>query len=242
MVSTDGTDITGATADGVDVKEITIDGVVAWTAGLSEITNYIEDDWGDNSLTNRSSSADGVYATPDGNEAGDVLIGRYRPEWNVGGNGTATGDNGQLNTTGGSSTETVVETQSQLTSGSWEWDISSGGTSSAGDAQMAFLCPDVTGSGTLVDNAYYALHDDTDALGLVRRQSGSSTIIIGLSSNWQNQTSTIKVTRDSYGAFEQFKNGSSLGTTTDTTFEESKIIHIRDSHAIDLTWDNLVIQ
>lgn len=53
---------------------------------LSEINNYIEDNWNDNALSNRTNSETGYFLHPSDSlindfEAGDVLKGMYRPDW-----------------------------------------------------------------------------------------------------------------------------------------------------------------
>jgi len=99
--SIDGTDITGATIDGQDVQEITVDGQTVFSATF---TNYIEDDFDDNSLSRpRTGQQDGDYETQDGTTLTDA---RIRPDWDVTQDAVATG--GVLELQEGGTTNSVL--------------------------------------------------------------------------------------------------------------------------------------
>ncbi|MFB6244863.1 MAG: hypothetical protein ABEJ03_00790 [Candidatus Nanohaloarchaea archaeon] len=61
-LSFNGTAVPNKTVSGSDVRM-----KLVREEGPAEITNYLEDDWGDNSLTSRSNTKDDLFAHPDAN-------------------------------------------------------------------------------------------------------------------------------------------------------------------------------
>ena len=84
-----------------------------------ELTNYIEDDWNDNSLTNRSAKEKGLYYSYSEGGTGDLLKGVYRPKWKVM-RGSPTVTSGELVIQSGD--YPYIQTQSKITTGSWSYD------------------------------------------------------------------------------------------------------------------------
>lgn len=211
--------------------------------GLTELSNYIEDDWNDNSLTSRSNTVDGVFAHPDANEAGDVLIGRYRPEWNVT-NGSPTASSGVLNLNNSSGTDTVMVIPSNMSVGSWQydWTLTNTDTSNAVTIQYHIMSQTTTAlqdgyeSTTYYSGTVESWHLD------VRQGGGSTTTIINGSNTKDTNTHTREVTRDSYSNWEMFNDGVSAGTANDSTFTsgEYEIIY-GQAGTSDFTADNLVV-
>jgi len=241
MVSIDGTDITDVTIDGDIVTEITVDGDVVWPNGLTEIANYIEDDWGDNSLTNRSSTSDGVYAHPDANEAGDVLIGRYRPEWKVEGDPSVQVGSFTLDY------NDEIRITSNLTVGEWKFDgkLSSTVNSTSEDKrEINFIFQDY--------NNRYFIGWETDTRTaeesfLRKTVSDSRSQLLDLADSLTDTNQhTVNVTRDSYNGLEVVVDGSSKGTITDSFLPTQNYFvfgnNSTDSNTPAITYSNLVIQ
>lgn len=204
-------------------------GVEVVDTTISEITNFLEDDWGDNALTSRSSTSDGVFAHPGANEAGDVLIGRYRPEWTTAqGNVDVTG--GVLEWSQSVDGRSEIRTSSKFTVGLWEVDFHYTTLGNSGDQVILGLMdevPDVNTSGEPVSEGYQTNIADNGNYSLKELSSGTSTDVI--SASWgggsgNTNSHTCKITRDEYGSFELFEDGSSKGTATNTDHTESTIL------------------
>lgn len=209
--------------------------------GLAEIANYLEDDWGDNSLTSRSSTEDGVFAHPDANEAGDMLIGRYRPDWNTV-EGSPSASSEELNFSGSNSVADALLVSSNFTVGSFSFNFRQ---TNAGDPLRVWIFSSSFngytrgGSGGIarpVDSYFVA----TEQSALSKDDSGSKTNLVTGTSISDTNNHSESVTRNSYGDFEFFVDSTSQGTATDTTFTESLFVGV--SSRSNVTMDNLVIQ
>lgn len=171
-------------------------------------TNYLEDDWNDNKLTNRDNPTDGFFTHPQANEAGDTLIGRYRPEWSVG-FGSINVSNGQIDET--PTSDSRLDTSSQFVTGSWSIDLHIDPQGTGNDnVQWRVISADD-------DSNYWQMvwSDDGTSYNITKSDGGSNTNIVSSSHNPTSNT-TCKTTRDAYGNFELFESGVSKGTGTDT--------------------------
>lgn len=205
--------------------------------GLPDINNYLEDDFGDNALTSRTNPDDGVYAHPDANVAGDVFVGRYRPEWNIT-SGSPSSSDGVLSTVGGATVQSIITT-SEFSSGEWSFDFQflSDPTNRAAYVDFIGVSPSLNSDGR-PNNGYAVQMLNFGELNL---DQNNTDLIVG---SWSNDTSknSIRVTRTSYGEFELFNNGTSVGTTTDTTHNNSQILGFANDTESALEFDNLVVQ
>lgn len=217
--------------------------------GETEITNYLEDDWGDNALTSRSSTNDGVFAHPDANEAGDVLIGRYRPEWNTVTAGFSV-SGGVINWDGSSDDDATIRTNSNFVIGSWEIDVHFTTLGNGDDSvKLSFINTTPNGGGSVnPDDGYQQMQLDDGSHLLRRYDGGASTNII--SSSWgggsgDTDNHTYKTTRDAYGDWEIFEDASSDGTATDTNYKKTAEVSLAcfesgGGSVVDI--DNLVVK
>ena len=211
---------------------------------LGEIENYLEDDWNDNSLTNRSANEEGYFLHPSDNlvansdvEAGDVLKGVYRPDWTIE-IGTPSASNNRLELPNASSTSQAVKTPSEFTAGLCSFDRTLNSSTSTGAFRFNIIKED--------SNNWWA--DNLDAgnphEGLAKKESGTFSQVISTGSGGSVGTNThsIKITRDSYGRWEYSKNGTSQGTTTDTFLPTPIIVNIGSYTDSIVYVDNLVIK
>lgn len=195
--------------------------------GLTEIQNYLEDDWDDNRLTDRqwrnSDINQGVFAHPDANEAGDTLIGRYRPEWKIDVENTVldiSNKNVKFTQSTNGSNSQAISTSTSYTSGSWKYQIQYTTLGNDGDRlQMNHFSPQLSFNNTLDGNeGYHTSVDDgtNEALILFHIAANDSKTQI-INSTWSSDTSahTQETTRDSYGNWEVYFDGVSQGTATD---------------------------
>ena len=216
---------------------------------LPEITNYIEDDWDDNALTNRTDSTEGYFLHPSDGllsgdfEAGDALKGVYRPEWNTN-SGSPTATNGELQMFDGSSTPQAVLTPSRFTTGYWEvnFKYNSSPSNGLGSRMTLFAQTQNAANDSLQDS--YALQLYRGEIRLNRFDGGTENIIIQAVGAWGGGTTayTEKAQRDSYGNFEIFIDGQSEGTVTDTTYTEGSYHALGNGEDSRMDYDNLVIQ
>lgn len=200
--------------------------------------NYLSDDWNDNKLTSRDSPSDGFFAHPQANEAGDTLIGRYRPVWETF-SGTPSAAGGVMVLGSGD----AVQTNSRFVTGSWEADI----TWNAGDDNMYWniIANSLTqrAADLNLEDGYYFHGDPTGGGGgsdLQKDNGGTNSILVSGDAPPQS-TQTIKLTRDSYGGFEYIQAGASKGTATDTTFTSSEWLYISGGSTASVDCDNLVV-
>lgn len=212
---------TEVTIDGTPVQEITIDGVVAWLAGLEEISAYLEEDWGDDTLTGRSSTQEGVFAHPAANQAGDVLIGRYRPEW-IESAGSPSVYSGSLGVFGG---ETVATT-SDHTVGDLHVSFDYGDADS-GAAYFVPMASDPADAShnNVASNCYAGKIYAGGSYELVVVDGGTESALVSATET----VVTPGVTRDAFGAFELLNAGTSLGTAVDTTHTESAGVQLNSN-------------
>lgn len=214
---------------------------------LSEITNYIEDDWDDNNLTGRTGSEEGYYLHPSDNlisdvEAGSTLKGVYRPDWTVG-QGSLSASSGDIVLSPGD----VLKTPSKLTVGSWSYDYTLLNVSSTLYHRFSFMGTGSVDSNQLIVNGYsiYIDNQSTGGFQLIRLDStGDFNTIIDHSPSKDTNTHSAEVTRDSFGGFEFYRDGVSVGTASDTTYSEARIIAFgNDSNGSEnYRADNLVVQ
>lgn len=204
-------------------------------SGIKEISNYLEDDFDDNSLTNRSNTDDGVYPAPDSNYAGDVLVGRYRPQWqkfDLPSEISATNGVLKINNTGNSP---EVRTASQLNFGSWKEDFKSGSSScSFTNCRIQFRFIGSYKGDNLSHRA------DVGTGEFVVEKNG--TIVINGSWSVDTNTHTRRITRDVFGNTEQFLDGTSQGTSQVSLSGSSDYLAERVSQDTSVEIDNLVIQ
>lgn len=218
---------------------------------LSELENYIEDDWGDNALTSRTASDEGYFLHPSDNllasgdvEAGDVLKGVYRPDWDsVSGNPSAS--SGILQLPIASSTDQIVQTKSRLVIGEWNvsFQYQSSVSNNTIDITLFGQTIDYSIGGSRPANSYFAQFRANGDHRLSRiREDGSVTDII--SSNWAKDTTyhDLKVTRTAYGRFESFIDGASQGTSTDTEYVSGKYFVLGNHSDSECHFDKLVIK
>lgn len=211
---------------------------------LSEITNYLEDDWDDNNLTGRASTTEGYFLHPSDGlisdmEAGDALKGVYRPEWTTQ-SGSPSATNQELQLADGSTTVQAVSIPSVFTVGRWQWDHDYNSNPSSGGTRLYFIAQN---SGADPNDAYAieVLHDTN--LDLIKDSGGSESTLINGSRTDNTSSQNYDVARDSYGGFELFNDGDvSQGTATDTTHTESLYLVIRNSANARSDNDNVVVK
>ena len=199
------------------------------------LTNYLEDDWDDNSLTGRTDPQKDVFYQYSTGGTGDLLKGVYRPRWETE-SGSPSASSGYVAATNG-----VVKTPSEVTVG--EFTVEHRLTQSIGDDFSDAFDFIAQNSGTYY--RYYKADNTgspTPSARLDVSVGGSSTTLISWS--WAHDTvfHTESVTRDSYGNFEAFEDGQSEGTVTDTQITESDMIILRMNHDFETQYDNLVVQ
>lgn len=225
--------------------------VIATTPfGLSTIANYLEDDWGDNSLTSRSSTEDGVFVSPSVNVAGDMLIGRYRPEWNLPEAGSWNTGNGEIEYVSETSDLMVYRAALRVnvgqTIGSWKVDIKQVGSGSS----PAFSIFGEYGGGSddirdASSNLFLGFMPK-DGSEIRKYVGGSITLISSSTVSADENYHTRKINRDSYGNFEHFYDGTSQGTATDTFLPPVQVMGPLVYDSSDTTayvyFDNLVVQ
>lgn len=227
--------------------------------GLTEIQNYLEDDWNDNRLTDRewrsSDISQGVFAHPDANEAGNTLIGRYRPEWNRVDPTTHNIIDGELVIPGdkdSNENEEVIATPSNVMSGTYKFDFRGSPLPSEGGnaLNLSFISDGYTLLN--INNKVYINIRWTDGgsdYRLVKDDSGTISDLISPGWTPDTNTHTSEFSRSSFGDYELFLDGVSQGTTTDTfdlNGQHCSIHYFDDSRtAIDneptMYVDNLVI-
>lgn len=209
------------------------------------LTNYLEDDWDDNSLTSRTSpSKDVFYQYGDGG-AGDLLKGVYRPRWTTE-SGSPSATNNELQLSDGSTTYQAVSTPSNLSVGEWGIDFQANavitGGSTVFEPIQAGSLPYDDSRGRPTDG-YFMQAVTNGSFELLREDTGSNSATI-ISGTWDDDTSshTGKFTRDSYGGFELFYDASSQGTTTDTNFSTFEVLAIENNQEKRIDFDNLVVK
>jgi len=157
---------------------------------------FINDDWGDDRISSRVQRSD-----------------RYRPEWQAV-NGSWQASGGELRETTITANWAEIQTPSSFTVGSWVVRGSLGNTGSNNDLALRFMYIDS-------QNFYQLQLGGTGNFILVKVVGGSAYQIISdpwtVDTNWH----VMKVTRDEDGNFDIYLDGTSRGSTQDTTFSTS---------------------
>lgn len=204
------------------------------------LNNYIEDDWDDNALTSRSNPEKGLFYQYGDGGTGDLLKGVYRPRWEVT-TGTVNATNSELLLQGGTSAQ--CRTQSILTVGSWQVDIEYQSGASAG-TYICFLFEENFGTGTRPNQGYYFKVSNSSQFDIRKNDNGTYSTVVSDSSDFNfTNLATCLVERDSYGNFEGFKDGSSIGTGNDTQFSRADgRLAMYNGTGSDITIDNFAVQ
>lgn len=183
-----------------------------------EIANYLEDDWNDNALNNRSNASKGYYYNYHTGGTGDLLKGVYRPEWDYYKSaGRLTVTNGEIQVDyDGSGSVDIIETPSQFYVGSWQFDWQLDPLGGDNNQINHFSIHNGDRSSDFPPNSYEGHIAEGGTYKLQKVSGGTQSNLI--TPGWTNDTNvhTWKHTRDSYGNFELFFDGTSQGTATDT--------------------------
>lgn len=206
--------------------------------GLPDINNYLEDDFGDNALTSRTNTNDGVYAHPDANVAGDVFIGRYRPVWNNT-SGAVTAQNTRAEFSNGDSTIARINTPSSFNTGSWEWAVEVTSAPGTGGVELGAFSDSLD---LLAGNGIAINVTSNGNYNLLEVVSGNPDTFIDAPSISYGSEIVYRLNRDSYGNFEVFTDGTSDGTATNTFTPEAIYSGIQSRADVDVYVNNLVIQ
>lgn len=206
---------------------------------MQEITTYIEDDWGDGALTARTDATEGYFLHPsdaqigDDVEAGDVLKGVSRPEWDTDGSPTVSSGALLIHGTSGE----YVRTPTDLTVGSWSIDSRYHSTGNGTNSSLNVILEDSS-------NWWKAFlrEDSWQYAQLKKADAGTTTVVIdstwAVDTNWHSR----KATRDAYGNWELFFDGASQGTATDSFLPAAEVIHITNGTGADASYDNLEVR
>lgn len=205
------------------------------------IDNYIEDDWDDNALTERAGSEKDVYYNYGTGGAGDLLKGVYRPRWNTE-SGSPTANDGEFELSPGNNTLQKAATPSNLTTGEWSYNVQYQGGTVSQRTSLTLFANSFTDAAHTYQDSYSVVYDDTDGVRLQVNDGGSITTLITYTTDANTNTRSVRVTRDSYGSWEMFVDGTSRGTATDTKITESKIMAIGNDSDQTVNYDNLVVQ
>lgn len=203
---------------------------------------YIDDDWDDNALTGRSNPETGAFLHPAGDtEAGDCLVGMYRPEWTtVSGMPSAT--SGYLSLPSDGTTEQIVETQTRFEIGEWKYDARfvSNPSGTFGFYRHEPLLLDASND-WFIDKV-----GDSASVNfkLGKNESGTTTKVI--SGSWTNDSNwhTDRLTRSPYADWELFHDGTSQGTATDSYMPNYETARFRagNNTSIEKRVDNFTAQ
>lgn len=198
------------------------------------LQNYIEDDWDDNALTNRSASQKDVFYQFSDGGTGDLLKGVYRPRWEID-QGSPSASNQQLEMPAGNTTAPVLITPSNIFTGSWSVDIRIVSSSTIDSVYLNYLLSDI-------NNRYFYRADYDNRLRLQKIENSSVTTLIEVS--WDGDTSNhrYKVTKNSYNTHEAFYDGASKGTVTDSFNPEAKYLRLASGIDSESEWDNLLVR
>ena len=208
------------------------------------LDNYIEDDWNDNALTGRSNTEKDVFYQYYDSGTGDLLKGVHRPRWRHV-SGTVDATNQRVEMYGDDSVQKVIETPSSLTVGSWTVDHR---FNSIGDDFLAvsIICDNVNDYGIgRTQNGYWfgdRSGGSSPSYDLFVAEGGGNTRIIDAQSPQDTNWHTSECTRDIYGNFELIRDGTSQGTGTDTTYNETAAMALGDCNTENVMYDNLAVQ
>ena len=178
---------------------------------------YLQDDWGDNKLTDREDSATTTY---------NGVEGVYRPEWTIRDN-EPTVDNEELQMTGGDGIFADINLNLDETI-TWTWDVfvpDIGG--GFGDSIRTHLWAEQTENDTngRLFESYFVDIRNGERWELAKIDSnGENTVLVFGTSN--TGESTVEVTRSPSGEYNFIIDGTSQGTETDTDFTDPQVTAI----------------
>lgn len=214
------------------------------TLGLTEQTIYLEDDWNDNTLSSRTNASDSLYAHPQRNETGDILISRYRPDWDTHfteGSMTISATNNAVEFDGvsGGGDDGIIVSGSRQSVGRWEIDADTTNATN-GTMSFSFMVDDnLDVNFDRFANCYFLYTtNDGSSYNLYVVDNGSQSTIIEVTGS---QTITMGIERDSFGNFEMFENGTSVATTTNTAHTDSEWIGLGSRCDSTTYFDNLLV-
>lgn len=217
---------------------------------IEEATNYIEDDWADNSLTTRTGSEAGYFLHPSDKlqdedvEAGTVLKGIYRPRWeNV--SGSVDTSDSDVRASNSGSPKIVTPSDLEAGSVSFEWSWIAIGSDADAFFGMMFSSYPQTGFDNFV-SIYFRDSGSADPYGysLRIRENGADRFPIDSIWDGDKELHSSKLTRTTYGEYELFYDNTSVGTSTDTFKPENYEFALQwgDSNGgSEIKIDNLVI-
>ena len=174
---------------------------------------YLQDDWGDNKLTDRDDS---------GTTTHNGVEGVYRPEWTApSGFSTANAENEQLEISDGEAVSTNINLNLDETV-TWEFsvDYSSGGTDSGRATSIALYSEslkydDSAGFRPNTSYVFWGGRDVDFRISEIDDNGNVTDLISGLTPS--DELFDVKVTRQPNGEWELFIDDSSQGSDTDTT-------------------------
>lgn len=210
----------------------------------SELPNYIEDDWGDNALSGRSSASKGVYYNYHAGGTGDLLKGVYRPVWEVE-SGSPVAENGILNLKNDSGATSTLAVPAALAVGSWsfDWKLTNTSITDSVDASISLLSQNTQRKNNEYRLTAYFADTGEDAHLQHWDSSGANTTLVTWSPARDTSWHTYRATRDSYSAWEAFADGTSQGTATDTSLTSGQyLLVVGHGGDVDMYADNLVVQ
>ena len=191
---------------------------------------YLQDDWGDNKLTDRDDSRTTTY---------NGETGVYRPEWTIR-NNEPTVSGSQLQMRGGDGIFTNINLNFDENI-EWDFDISSMPDKGGGDLTTCALFAEQTDDAVEANGDDWLLHSSYSVLLRGASQgidlervdaNGDRTVLI---SGEQGTDADVRVTRSASGEWELFIDGTSQGTATDTTFTSDEALAFlgRDDAEVD---------
>jgi len=199
-------------------------------------TGEIADDWGDNLLTGRENSGDGLVTWS------ELEVGRcknFRPEWTSVGSPSATG--GELvvdvdNSVGdqGVYVDVVIEV------GTWEVEGRTENTGNNNYVGVRMIYQDA-------DNQWKILERDDGSYGYLQKDDAGTTTTVIDSGGQIGDTNfhTLKATRDADANWEYFFDGVSQGTATDSFMPTKNSTRVQSRANDDVTsthhYDNLKV-
>lgn len=193
----------------------------------SELNGYLLEDWEGDSL-NEGPTYDttGYEFTEPETSAFTVTT---RPEWSELA-GSPTVSDSILTLTNGDSTTQAVDTEADVSEGTWEFVFQCSSSPTDGQLLFDFMREDT-------DNRWRVrLNGNNDDFKLQKQDTGDGSDAI--STTWSRDTSehTLTVTRDSNDQFEMSLDGSSVGTATDS-FTPSGVLNVAVINAADTDID-----
>ena len=175
---------------------------------------YLQDDWGDNKLTDREDSGTTTY---------NGVEGVYRPEWTTEqGNPVAEDERLKMDT------DTISTGINLNLDETVTWEVTIRQFSDDGNDSFAIgLFSETTtivNSGRMADDGYVIFFSPEDTVDIRRVDDGNDTTLISGGNVPEDEDYSVSVTRTPSGEFELFDEDSSLGTDTDTTYDDDEEI------------------